>query len=69
MNETTSFPPASITLTFTNEELVALWNALEYKMKDLDHGAEWAQKNGYDSETRYRNEFAKLSAIKKKFKP
>jgi hypothetical protein len=66
--QTTSFPPVTLTVTLTNEEQVALWNALEYKMKDLDHAAEWAQKNGYDSETCYRNEFAKLSDIKKKFK-
>jgi hypothetical protein len=66
--QTTSFPPVTLTVTLTNEELVALWNALEYKMKDCDHAAEWAQKNGFDSETYYRDEFAKLSAIKKKFK-
>jgi hypothetical protein len=68
MNETTSFPPVTLTVTLTNEELVSLWNALEYKMKDLDHAAEWAAKNGYDKESYYRDEFAKLSVIKKKFK-
>lgn len=64
----TSFPPVTITVTLSNAEIVALWNALEDKMEQMHNAAEWAQENGHESETYYRNEYAKFSAIEKKFK-
>lgn len=53
------------TKTLTALQWVIIRNALENKMEELDSAASWAESKGYQSETYYRNEYAKRSAILK----
>jgi hypothetical protein len=53
------------TKTLTALQWVMIRQALEDKMEELDNAAEWSESKGYDSETYYRNEYAKRSAILK----
>ena len=53
------------TKTLTAYQWLMIRQALEDKMEELDNAAEWASEKGYDSETYYRNEYAKRSAILK----
>lgn len=53
------------TKTLTARQWLMIRQALEDKMEELDNAAEWSESKGYDSETYYRNEYAKRSAILK----
>lgn len=53
------------TKTLTALQWLMIRQALEDKMEELDNAAEWASEKSYESETYYRNEYAKRSAILK----
>jgi len=53
------------TKTLTAYQWLMIRQALEDKMEELDNAAEWASEKSYKSETYYRNEYAKRSAILK----
>jgi len=53
------------TKTLTALQWVIIREALEDKMEEFDSAARWAESKGYNSETYYRNEYAKRSEILK----
>jgi hypothetical protein len=53
------------TKTLTALQWVIIRNALQDKMEEFDSAASWAESKGYQSETYYRNEYAKRSEILK----
>jgi len=53
------------TKTLTAFQWAIIRNALEDKMEEFEHAAQWAASKGFKSEDRYRNGYAKRSQILK----